>query len=369
MPGVQILPVAASPPVVGGIGPGLLSDFAALPPEINSGRMYSGPGSGPLMAAAAAWNRLADDLETAATAYSSLILELTALPWRGTAADAMVASVLPFVSWLGSTAALAEQAAIQAGAAAAAFESAFALTVPPPVITANRALLTALVATNWFGQNTPAIATAEAHYAEMWVQDATAMHEYAAAAAIASALTPFTPPPKAANPYPTSIPWDTLLEYWTTILNALAITEAFVYDGGGLTLNGLQVAGAMLWSNAANAEAPAAAAAAAAGVPGAAAAWSLSQVGAGPAAISAGLAVKIGPMSVPPGWDPVPSAAGAKVTTVSPRGVRAAVRAGEMSGLLPGVSPSRSRAAEAGGNFGRRYGSRIRVTCRPPNAG
>ncbi|VBA39285.1 putative PPE family protein PPE32 [Mycobacterium innocens] len=321
------------------------------------------------MAAAAAWDRLADELETTATAYSSLILELTGLPWRGTAADAMVASVLPFVSWLSSTAALAEQAAIQASAAAAAFDSAFALTVPPPVIAANRALLTALVATNWFGQNTPAIATAEAHYAEMWVQDATAMHEYAAAATVASVLTPFTPPPKVTNPYPASIPWDTLLEYWTTILDALAISEGFIYDGGGLTLNGLQVAGAMLWSNTSNAEVPAAAAEAPAGVPGAAAAWSLSQVGAGPVAISAGLAVKVGPMSVPPGWGPLPSAAGTKVATISARGVRAAVRAGELSGLLPGVSPSRSRAAEAGGNFGRRYGSRIRVTCRPPNAG
>ncbi|EUA16871.1 PPE family protein [Mycobacterium kansasii 662] len=268
MPGVQILPVVGSPLVAGGIRPGLLSDFTALPPEINSGRMYSGPGSGPLMAAAAAWGRLADDLETAATAYSSLILELTGLPWRGPAADAMVASVLPFVSWLSTTAALAEQAAIQASAAAAAFELAFALTVPPPVIVANRALLMTLVATNWFGQNTPAIATAEAHYAEMWVQDATAMHEYAAAAAVASVLTPFTPPPKVTNPYPASIPWDTVLEYWTTILDALAISEGFIYDAGGLTLNGLQFAAAMLWSNA---QVPAAAAAAGAGAPGAAA--------------------------------------------------------------------------------------------------
>ena len=29
--------------------------FAAFPPEINSGRMYTGPVSGPLLAAAAAW--------------------------------------------------------------------------------------------------------------------------------------------------------------------------------------------------------------------------------------------------------------------------------------------------------------------------
>ena len=34
-------------------------DFGALPPEINSIRMYTGPGSGPMMAAAAARNNLA----------------------------------------------------------------------------------------------------------------------------------------------------------------------------------------------------------------------------------------------------------------------------------------------------------------------
>lgn len=37
-------------------------DFGALPPEINSGRMYAGPGSGPLLAAAAAWDALAAEL-------------------------------------------------------------------------------------------------------------------------------------------------------------------------------------------------------------------------------------------------------------------------------------------------------------------
>ncbi|PQM44787.1 putative PPE family protein PPE29 [Mycobacterium talmoniae] len=32
--------------------------FLAFPPEINSGLMYAGPGSGSLMAAAAAWDAL-----------------------------------------------------------------------------------------------------------------------------------------------------------------------------------------------------------------------------------------------------------------------------------------------------------------------
>jgi PPE family len=31
-------------------------DYGALPPEINSGRMYSGPGCGSMLAAATTWD-------------------------------------------------------------------------------------------------------------------------------------------------------------------------------------------------------------------------------------------------------------------------------------------------------------------------
>ncbi|REN98216.1 PPE domain-containing protein, partial [Mycobacterium tuberculosis] len=47
-------------------------DFGALPPEINSARIYSGPGSRPLMQAAAAWQRLANELTATAASYSSV---------------------------------------------------------------------------------------------------------------------------------------------------------------------------------------------------------------------------------------------------------------------------------------------------------
>ena len=73
------------------------------------------------------------------------------------------------------------------------------MTVPPPVIAANRALLLALVATNFFGQNTPAIMATEADYVEMWAQDAAAMYGYAGASSAASALTPFTTPLETTN--------------------------------------------------------------------------------------------------------------------------------------------------------------------------
>jgi PPE-repeat protein len=169
-------------------------DFAALPPEVNSALMYTGPGSGPMLAAAAAWDGLGSELSLTASAYGSVISDLVAV-WLGPSSVAMAAAAAPFVSWLSASAGLAEATGMQAMAAVAAYEVAFAMTVPPPVIAANRALLAFLVATNFFGQNTPAIMATEAHYMEMWVQDATAMYGYAAASLTATTLAPFAVPP------------------------------------------------------------------------------------------------------------------------------------------------------------------------------
>jgi PPE-repeat protein len=175
-------------------------DFAQLPPEINSALMYSGPGSGPLLAAAAAWEGLATELHTTASCYASLITGLTDGPWQGPAATSMVGAATPQVAWLSGSAGQAERAAAQAVTAAGAYEAAFAETVPPPEIAANRALLAALLATNFLGQNTAAIAATEAQYAEMWAQDAAAMYGYAGASATASTLTPFNPAAPTTNP-------------------------------------------------------------------------------------------------------------------------------------------------------------------------
>jgi PPE-repeat protein len=106
-------------------------DFALLPPEINSGRMYSGPGSGPMLAAAAAWDGLATELQSAAASYESVISGLTAGPWLGPTSAAMAAAAGPYVAWMRSTATQAEQTATQAKAAAAAYEVTFAAMVTP----------------------------------------------------------------------------------------------------------------------------------------------------------------------------------------------------------------------------------------------
>ncbi|HTU17584.1 MAG TPA: PPE family protein [Gemmataceae bacterium] len=142
------------------------SSFGVLPPEINSARLYAGAGSCPLLAAAAAWDGLAGELGSAAASFAALI---------GGAAVSSLAQSAPSNA---ATEAQYTQMWAQDGSsmsAGAVSEAAFAMTVPPPVIAANRALLASLVATNFFGQNTPAIAATEAQYAEMWAQDAACL--------------------------------------------------------------------------------------------------------------------------------------------------------------------------------------------------
>ena len=175
-------------------------DFGALPPEVNSARMYAGPGASSMLAAAEAWGALAGDLQSTAAAAGLVISGLTDESWQGPASTSMATAVAPYLTWIGATAPQLEQAASQARAAAAAYEAAFAMTVPPPVIAANRAQLMALIATNFLGLNTAAIMATEAHYGEMWAQDAAAMYGYAANSATATTLAPFTSPKSTTNP-------------------------------------------------------------------------------------------------------------------------------------------------------------------------
>jgi PPE-repeat protein len=175
-------------------------DFASLPPELNSALMYSGAGAGPMLTASSAWAGLSAELHNMASAYESVIAALTDGSWSGPAAAAMAASSQAQVEWLAGTAVAAEQVAAQAAAAVSAYEAAFVATVPPPEIAANRALLMGLVASNLLGQNTAAILATEAHYAQMWAQDAAAMYGYAGASSAAATLSPFATAAESADP-------------------------------------------------------------------------------------------------------------------------------------------------------------------------
>jgi PPE-repeat protein len=179
----------------------MVFDFAARPPEVNSALIYSGAGAGPLMAAASSFNNLSSELTSNAASYESVISQLTGSEWTGPSSEAMSAAAQPYITWLDTTSAQLRVAATQATASAAAYEAAFAASIPPPVILANRTTLATLVATNILGQNTPAIAANEALYGEFWAQDAAAMYGYASSASAASStLTPLTPPAQTTNP-------------------------------------------------------------------------------------------------------------------------------------------------------------------------
>lgn len=207
-------------------------NFGALPPEVNSAKMYAGAGSGSMLAAAAAWNAMAAELRSAATNYEAVINSLISEGWLGPASAKMAAAVRPYIAWLDTTAAQAEQAGAQANAAAAAYEAAFAATVPPPVVAANRTLQANLVASNIFGQNTGAIAATEAQYGEMWAQDASAMTSYATASRAASTMTMFSEPQSDTAPDATAMQADAV----NNALAAPAATQATsIWDWLGLS--------------------------------------------------------------------------------------------------------------------------------------
>ncbi|BCI90066.1 hypothetical protein NIIDMKKI_52720 [Mycobacterium kansasii] len=166
-------------------------DFSVSPPEINSARMFAGAGSGPMLQAATAWDALANELRTAAASVGSVTTGIALGSWQGPAAAAMAAAAAPYLGWLQTAAAQAEQAAAQASTAVSAFEAALAAIVHPGCIAANRSRLLSLVVSNLLGQNAPAIASAEANYEQMWAQDVAAMFGYhSGASGVAAALTP-----------------------------------------------------------------------------------------------------------------------------------------------------------------------------------
>ncbi|CMN82828.1 PPE family protein [Mycobacterium tuberculosis] len=349
-------------------------DFGALPPEINSGRMYCGPGSGPMLAAAAAWDGVAVELGLAATGYASVIAELTGAPWVGAASLSMVAAAPPDVAWLSQAAARAEQAGMQAAAAAAAYEAAFVMTVPPPVITANRVLVMTLIATNFFGQNSAAIAVAEAQYAEMWAQDAVAMYGYAAASASASRLIPFAAPPKTTNSAGVvaqavaSVSWPNPNDWWLVrLLGSITPTERTTivrllgqsYLATGMARFLTSIAQQLTFGPGGT-------------TAGSGGAWyptpQFAGLGAGPA-VSASLAraEPVGRLSVPPSWAVAAPAFAEKPEAGTPMSVIGEASSCGQGGLLRGIPLA--RAGRRTGAFAHRYGFRHSVITRSPSAG
>ncbi|MDT5173155.1 MAG: hypothetical protein QOG37_406, partial [Mycobacterium sp.] len=173
-------------------------EFIALPPEVSSALIHSGPGAGSLLEAAGAWQSLGADLEETAGSYSAVLSTLAA-EWHGPSTLAMIESVTPFLTWLRATAAQCLQLSSSAQVAAAAFGSTLTSVVHPSVVAANRTQLAQLLATNGFGKNLAAIAATEDQYQRMWASNSAALYRYEAASAQATALQLFSPPPSTSD--------------------------------------------------------------------------------------------------------------------------------------------------------------------------